>query len=169
MADPVRRLEITPDGNFYCQEDPGEVSYSGRPKRRSVTVEEAAILAELARGLRVLEIGTGLGVGTRALASTAQSVITLDVDPWVTDPQLPNVTFLRERPDAAGFDLVFIDGSHETESVIADIEYCRPIPTLVLHDTYLPTVQEAIRAFGLVEINVYPTRCRLATYRHIHN
>lgn len=160
------RLELTSDGNFFCQDDPGEVSYAGRPKRRSVTTEEAAILGELARGLRVLEIGTGLGVGTRALASSANSVVTLDVDPWVIDPQIPNVAFLRERPDVSGFDLAFIDGSHETECVIADVEYCRPIPVLVLHDTYLPSVQAAIRACGLAEIKVYPTRCRLATYRH---
>lgn len=163
------KLELTPDGNFECPDDPGDISYPNRPKRRSVTPEEAEILSRLAQGKRVLEIGTGLGVSTRALAETASYVVTIDIDPWVQDPGISNVYFLRYRPfmvHCYEFDMAFIDGSHKLDCVIGDLEYCRPVPILVLHDTYLPEVRQAIAHVGLSELEAFDTRCRLAVYEH---
>ena len=111
--------------------DPGEACYESKIPRVSVTEEEAEILAGLVRGLSVLEIGTGIGVSTRALASTAASVVTVDVDPWVQSdiwPHLsdcPNVRTLTEIPEEA-FDVVFIDAQHTVAAVRRDIELTRP-------------------------------------------
>jgi hypothetical protein len=82
-------------GGYYSHpEDPGEAYYGGSPKRLSVTDEEAEILAKLATGMTVLELGTGLGVSTKALASTAKSVITVDPDPWVREDEVELVCLL---------------------------------------------------------------------------
>jgi len=166
MHDFVRAgLIQTAAGNYYDPADPGERQYAGNPPRRSITEEEIEILAVLAAGMDVLEIGTGLAVSTHALASTARRVVTVDPDPWVQDPALPHVEFCRVLPhDLTGFDLVFIDGLHTREAVINDIERSRPIARLLLHDTYLPDVQAAIRHCALVECTHWSTQCRLAIY-----
>jgi hypothetical protein len=158
-------LRLLPDGNYDSPTDPGEVGYEGQPRRRSVTQEEADVLLELGRDRVVFEIGTGLAVSTRALAVNARWGMTVDPDPWVHDPHIPNILFRRDRPTSLGtFDLAFIDGHHSTEAVLADIAYCASIPLLVLHDTYLPEVQAAIALSALRERKIYPTRCRLAIY-----
>lgn len=162
-------LQRSLEGNYYDTDDPGEPGYGEdyTLPRRSVTDQEARILASLARGKTVLEIGTGLAVSTRALASRALRVVTVDVDPWVRDPGLPNVEFRRDLPPKdMQFDFVFIDGNHNKESVVADIESCRHIPLLVLHDTYYDSVQEAIDACGLCLQKAYDTKCQLAIYTH---
>ena len=161
------RLELTVDGNFECPDDPGEISYPSKPKRRSVTPEEADILAELATGKHVLEIGTGLAVSTQAMAKRAVEVVTIDIDPWVEDPDLPRVTFLRDRPPIYTgqlFNMAFIDGSHRKSEVLKDIDYCLGIRLIAIHDTYLDEVQEAIDESPIKLIKVYDTRCRLATF-----
>lgn len=142
----------TENGNFFCPDDPGESQYPGSPPRLSVTEQEA------------VEIGTGLGVSTRALASTAASVVTVDPDPWVVDPCLPNVRFLREAPDPAGFDMAFIDGLHERDAVVRDIERCKAIPLIVLHDTDLRGVREAIERTGLRRTEDFGTKCQMAAF-----
>ena len=125
------------------------------------------ILANLASRLRVLEIGTGLGVSTRALASRAKSVVTVDPDPWVVAPDLPNVTLLREPPDdCSAFDLAFIDGNHCVDAVVGDIRLCSRIPKLVLHDTDMQDVQDAIRQCGLRLVEDYRTACSMARFTH---
>jgi hypothetical protein len=152
-------------GNYYAPDDPGEIGYVGTPKRRSVTDAEAGILAHLAKGCAVLEIGTGLAVSTRALACTARSVVTVDTDSWVTDPLLPGVRFVREVPPGIPFDLAFIDGNHETLAVLADLDRCRAVPSLAVHDTNLPSVAAALAGRPLDLVEAFDTPCRLALYR----
>lgn len=68
-------LERTSNGNYLCPSDPGEIGCGTAP-RRSVTDEEVSRIGELFANRFVLEIGTGLGVSTRALAALAVAVIT---------------------------------------------------------------------------------------------
>lgn len=142
------------DGSYISPDDPGEIAYSSTAPRASVTDEEGAILARLATGLRVLEIGTGLGVSTRYLASTADIVFTIDTDPWVQSSVWPDLAVLSNvvcasAIDAWGeFDLVFVDGNHATDSVKADIDrvlpLCKAGGKIVFHDANYPHVREAI-------------------------
>lgn len=161
------RLERLEGGNYICPDDPGEPTYPGKPKRRSVTDEEAGILRELARGQLVIEIGTGLAVATRAMAETAAHVTTVDPDPWVKDPGLVNVKCLRERPvDGWRCDLAFVDGSHRYRDVRDDIRWVRDmnVRAVAMHDTYLGDVREAINDEGLRLVILWPTLCGLALY-----
>lgn len=127
-------------GGYSHPDDPGEPS-TGRA-RVSIADDEVRILAYLAAGRRVLEIGTGLGVSTKALASQAKTVCTVDIDPWVQEtiwPDLPETVRARDQvPIGLRFDLVFIDGNHGTDAVRADIAaaraVCVPGGMIVCHD-----------------------------------
>lgn len=138
------------NGSWTDASDPGEPQ-TGVP-RVSVTDEEAVILAWLGRGRRVLEIGTGLGVSTRALASTAQMVVTVDVDPWVHDnvwPTLPhNVDTVTGCTHVGVFyDLVFIDGDHDPAAVERDVHQAERVcrsGLIVAHDTNYGHVRAAL-------------------------
>ena len=97
---------------------------------------QAEILAGLAKGKRVLEIGTGSGVSTRAMAKTAIQVATFEVSQRVRDmvwPTLPkNVMPYDRRHEGLrqggnGFGLVFIDGDHDYPAVVADIKEVAPL------------------------------------------
>lgn len=134
----MRRHET---GSWEHPDDPGEPSTGVR--RLSVTDTEAAILSGLAAGKMVIEIGTGLGVSTRALARWASVVYTIDVDEWVFRnimPTLPeNVTAVTDRAHfhaGKAFDLVFIDGDHSGEAVKADLRFARQLcrGLIVCHD-----------------------------------
>jgi SAM-dependent methyltransferase len=164
------QLEQTEIGNYFCPDDPGEECYGRSEKRRSVTDDEAAILARYARHERVLEIGTGLGVSTRALAATAALVVTVDTDPWVAEavvPGLPrNVLAVGAVPAVPGqpFGVAFIDGCHEYGSVTRDIEavrsVLRPGGPVFLHD-YTGEVLRAAHAAGLVVTADFETAAAL--------
>lgn len=156
-------LTLTEAGNYVCPDDPGEPGYDSLEARRSVTDEEGEILSRLAAGLRVLEIGTGLAVSTRYLASSASEVVTVDIDPWVNDPGIGNVRFMRDVPNEQ-FDFAFIDGGHGYADVMADIARANA-PLLALHDTYLEDVARAISDSALIEVTAYQTRCKLGLYR----
>lgn len=158
------KLVRTNDDNYECPDDPGEAGYDVVGPRRSVTDEEGEILANLASGRRVLEIGTGLAVATRYLASTAREVVTVDPDSWVEDPGIANVRFMRSIPVGEVFDLAFIDGNHKYEAVMHDIARTNSL-LIALHDTYLEDVQRAVKDCRLKVVMAYPTRCQLTLYR----
>lgn len=137
--------------------DPGEPT-TGKP-RVSVTDDECRVLAWLAQGHDVLEIGTGLGVSTRAMAETANGVVTVDPDPWVEESVkfdgltvLPVQSLSDEWLGRRKYGLVFIDGDHEEEAVLRDIQsvlpLLRPGGLVVLHDTNLDGVRRAAESFG---------------------
>ena len=160
------KLELTKNGNYFSPDDPGEVDGKGLrgAKRRSVTEEEAEILSKLVHGLIVLEVGTGLGVSTKALAKTAFSVTTVDIDPWVNKFILPdNVERLLAIPNRY-YHIAFIDGSHKFEDVMEDIIQTKA-PSLIMHDCCLDGVAEAIAACKLILVEDYETRCSMKLYK----
>lgn len=136
----VVSLVAHPLGGFTHDGDPGEPS-SNAP-RVSVTLGEARILAGLVAGLQVLEIGTGLGVATTWMASTATSVVTVDIDPWVWETiwpaQADNVLCVTSTVNLTGpFGAVFIDGDHTPAALAVDLsEAARLAPggLLIVHD-----------------------------------
>ena len=143
------RLVKVPNG-WLCPDDPGEPQGG---KRWSINSVEARVLSELFRNLRVLEIGTGLGVSTKGIAKTALEVHTVDIDEWVEKtvaPELPeNCKFYRDvtrvpRP----LDAAFIDGLHTKEQCSKDIVITRKIVKkggiIVFHDTHIQDVYDAI-------------------------
>lgn len=111
--------------------DPGEPRH-GRP-RVGVAPEECELLRRFSHDARVLEIGTGLGFSTRAfIEGGARAVDTVDIDPWVREtivPALEKEARAAEIPFRAiadrafigfGYDIAFIDGAHDFESVRSD-------------------------------------------------
>ena len=128
-----------PKGGKYRADDPGEPT-TGVP-RVSIADDEVELLALLVTGLRVLEIGTGLGVSAKAMAKTATEVVTVDIDPWVHAniwPLLPrNVKGYTAVPEDETFDAVFIDGDHSRHAVRRDVEVAErlaPGGLLIAHD-----------------------------------
>jgi hypothetical protein len=123
------KLREHASGSFLRDDDPGEPT--SHDKRLSVTAYEGDILSTYVAGSNVLEIGTGLGVSTRALARTAHRVFTYDIDEWVQAviwPELPsNVTPVETLDDERieFVDVVFIDADHGEEHVQADIVTAR--------------------------------------------
>ena len=153
-------LEHLEGGSIRRTDDPGEPQ-TGIP-RISIAEEEARILAHMATGKYVFEIGTGLGVSTRAMAATATWIYTHDIDPWVHDtiwPTLPynvtGITTIDQLEYHPG--LVFIDGDHNTDKVKADIDLahsvCEPGAMIVCHDTNYPNVAEALTGSNWNHIN----------------
>lgn len=135
-------MNLHESGSYIHPDDPGEPS-TGHP-RLSVTDLEAAILAVLVDGLTVLEIGTGLGVSTRAMASTARVVHTVDIDPWVWEniwPFLPeNVVTHRTIDSVPLVDAAFIDGDHNPAAVVRDLADARSCsPSLIIAHDYEAT------------------------------
>lgn len=103
-----------------------------------LTPQEGAALAELARGKRVLEIGSYCGRSTVCLARTAASVDAVDYFDGRGTPA-PRDTLAEfgrnlarygvgdkvttrhpDEPLTGEYDLAFIDGAHDYEAVIAD-------------------------------------------------
>jgi predicted O-methyltransferase YrrM len=119
--------------------------------------EEGKALSELARGKRVLEIGSYCGLSTVYLARTAASVTAVDYfdgrgtgEPNDTYPHFlaamqrhgvaDKVTTRHPDDDSPlpEYDLVFIDGAHDYESVCKDIEKAKRVlaadGTIAFHD-----------------------------------
>lgn len=133
---------------------------------------EAKTLAHLAKGKRVLEIGSYAGLSTIIMARAAESVTALDYfdgrgTPTPGDTRqafdtnikrygvADKVTALSPDEFTGGeFDLIFVDGAHDLESVEADIAKARnwlaPGGLMAFHDygePMHPGVREAIEAF----------------------
>lgn len=103
-----------------------------------MTPTEGRALAELASGKHVLEIGSYCGLSTICMAQTAERVVAYDVWTGAGTPK-PRDTRAEFRGNVARygvasrvedvdvvqpgdtFDLVFIDGAHDADSVRADI------------------------------------------------
>jgi predicted O-methyltransferase YrrM len=131
--------------------------------RWSISPEQAKLLAELARGRSVLEIGTGTGLSAEWMARTARSVTTYDVDSEVERlvwPHLPRNVTARNRtvsPLSGGpYEMVFVDGLHDHAAVLADIQEARPLTDLttiwVFHDYHMQGVSGAIAASKLFRV-----------------
>lgn len=174
------RLVPTGDGDgFVHPADPGEPGYDGQHKRVSVTPLEAEMLAVMFTGMKVLEVGTGLGVSTAAIARTCQELVTIDPDAWVganIAPHLPQrVAFvqcfeaIRDSQLLKGryFDGAFIDGCHREHQVAADVRNAlrrlRPGGLLVLHDFSSQEVRDGARAAGIDPFHFH-TRYGLGIY-----
>jgi predicted O-methyltransferase YrrM len=93
----------------------------------SSLVEVQRLLAVLAAGRRCAEVGTAFGEGAAAMASTAASLATVELDPErasIASERLrgfPNVDLLigdwREHlPQRAPFELLFFDGGRFEEA-----------------------------------------------------
>ena len=159
------RLEPAPcigdNAQYASPDDPA------RQDRGSVTIEECRLLAERAAGKNVLEIGTGLGVATVCMATTAQSVTTVDPNEWVRSTLvLPeNVTKVASVDDINGakyrFDFAFIDGLHTTGDVAVDIIKCRgrvrPGGFIGFHDMGQIGPIAAVGMFEWASKKEYPT------------
>lgn len=154
-------MNRTEYGSYTHPDDPGEPA-TGAP-RISVTEEEAQLLAWLAVGRRVLEIGTGLGISTQAMANRQNIVTSIDNDPWVQENIWPilsvySINFLTERPKLGVFDMVFIDGEHSTAEAKADIEYAHRVckrGMIVVHDSKMESVETALDCFDWYQIPTY--------------
>jgi predicted O-methyltransferase YrrM len=83
--------------------------------------EVQRLLAVLAAGRRCAEVGTAFGDGAAAIASTAASLVTVEVDPvraavarerlsGFDNVQLIRGDWLKELPARAPFELLFLDG-----------------------------------------------------------
>lgn len=150
-----------PLGGYTHPDDPGEPGYGdghGRPPRVSIADDEARVLAELFAGLRVLEIGTGLGIATRAIAGTAAQVVTVDYDPWVIGHVFPALSdpprvicYGGEGPMAfARVDAAFIDGYHSASQVRSDCYWAMECGArlIVCHDAKDPAVRRGVDWFS---------------------
>jgi tRNA G37 N-methylase Trm5 len=153
-------MELFPAPNgWICKSDPGEPGL-GVP-RWSVNATEARILGELFRGMFVLEIGTGLGVATRAIAERAKLVYTVDIDPWVKESvELPeNAVFFSDISEIKGkvMDGAFIDSLHSTAQVEIDTLHAKRLVKkggiIVYHDAIMQSVMIAIQTLHPVLIN----------------
>ena len=135
------------DTTYWLDRDPGD---SNGGARNSITEKEGSILAGLAEGLAVCEIGTGTGFSALCMARTASRVTTIDICPFVEKEVWPE---LREAGIACQsfrpmdrFDMIFIDGDHSALSVGRDLEWAAQCTDLIVcHDLHLACSGPAIR------------------------
>lgn len=171
-------------GGYTRADDPGEPRI-GKP-RVSVSDTEAKILSALALDHTVLEVGTGLGVSTRALAKTAYGVVTHDIDPWVHEYVWPELAkefsadrlsfaHVRQLTDYPSF--VFIDADHSTAAVLDDLKWAEYMVTsnshnvpglIVAHDANYASVADALHETWGDDWVLIPTEHGIGvkTYNH---
>ncbi|CAN5290041.1 hypothetical protein BH18ACT12_BH18ACT12_05800 [soil metagenome] len=93
----------------------------------SSIVEVQKLLAVLAAGKRCAEVGTAFGEGGAAMASTAQSLVTVEKDAaraqiaaarlaGLTNVELLTGDWREHLPSRAPFDLLFFDGGRFAEA-----------------------------------------------------
>ena len=128
----IERVLVSPVPNAFPHDTPGWLN-----------PEEGKALAELARGNRVLEIGSYCGRSTVCMARTAEHVTACDYFDGRGTPKPQDTREIFDQiiarhgltskveacdPDAVyplpQYDFAFIDGAHDRESVAADIERC---------------------------------------------
>ena len=176
MVEVVTTLKQTVNGNFFDPDDPGEILPNGTlsvTKRLSVTATECEILLELANGHRVVEIGTGLGVGTVALAAGAHFVLTVDPDPWVQreiwpglhDAGIVTVNDLDHLPGANRFTFAFVDGNHTYDLVRKDLIAVKnlilPMCPVFIHDYNIHDVRNAALDTGFQCVKEFGGPCAM--------
>ena len=161
-------IDLKPAPNGYMSpQDPGE---PGRNQPRwSVNDAEAKIIGELCKDCRVLEIGTGLGVSTRAILKQAKCVYTVDIDPFVIEkvfPELQNEFYgrvacfkeLNREWESMPLNAFFLDGFHEYNQCKKDIAAARPWLTkgaiMIFHDLYIDGVYRGIIDSGLTPLHI---------------
>jgi predicted O-methyltransferase YrrM len=122
-----------------------------------------ALLCVLAAGRRVAEIGTAFGEGAAAMAETARSVVTVEVDPervataqarlaGVANVELLAGDWHELLPPRGPFELVFADGGLRTrEDYDAVVELLEPGGLLVKDDLTpgRPIAGDPVREFLL--------------------
>lgn len=153
--------------------------------------EEGRELAELAKGQRVLEIGSYCGLSTVCIARTAESVTAVDYFDGRGTPSpgdtLPEFNRNIERYGVAdkvtavhaddsiplpAYDLAFIDAAHDYDSVAADIKRClevlKPGGLLAFHDFKHPShpgIEEAVDELLIDGFELISTTQTLAVVR----
>ena len=156
-----------------------------QPISTSLTVNEAAALADLATGRDVLEVGSAFGFSACVMAlAGAKHVTAADPHTWLNSHEAMTanldacgvtdvVTVVRGTSPAAldglgPFGLVFIDGDHAAEAVAADVAAARAVlaqakVVLVGPVAVLPVVVVAGRTRSSIpRMAKFPTRRRLA-------
>ena len=144
------------------------------PVPTSLTVKEARLLARLAKGGKVLEVGSSYGFSTIVMAQVADHVDAVDPHPELAGLSpgtlaglqsavkeysvADRITVIRDfsynvLPEMArqSYDLIFVDAHHEEESVAIDAELVRdlvkPGGYLAFHDyaeDWCPGVAQAV-------------------------
>lgn len=148
---PIRERKTSPVPNAF----PGDIPGWLKP-------EEGKKLADLARGKRVLEIGSYCGLSTVCMARTAEHVTAVDYFDG-RDTPAPYMTLDNFKSNIARYgltgkvetchpeadiplpeyDFAFIDGAHDYESVARDIErtlaVLKPDGLIAFHDYKHPS------------------------------
>jgi hypothetical protein len=101
-------------------------------------------------------------VSTRAIASAAKYVHTVDIDEWVKKevaPYLPeNVKFYSDISQVPEVDAAFIDGLHSHKQCMIDIKDAKRIVKkgglLVFHDTHMKGIRLAIVESKLIVLEI---------------
>ena len=145
--------------------------------------EECYVLAGLAYGKRVVEIGSFKGRSAVAMAPYAKSLVCVDhfqplehaqgfggesvlaefeknVAPWKDKVRVVSSPSGELQPDlfGGGIGLVFIDGNHDYESVKADLRIAAALPrgtVVAMHDYWNPEFPDVAKAAGEVK-NMLP-------------
>jgi predicted O-methyltransferase YrrM len=151
---------------------------SGPPISSSLTDREASVLRSLARGYKVIEVGSAYGYSTVVMGAVARLVVSVDHHrhlnslealKWnleayhLTDRVFVLVGESRDilptLPDES-FDGAFMDGDHSREGVLSDaaqaLRLVRPGGWLAFHDwdeDTCPEVRPAIEEFFGDKVN----------------
>jgi hypothetical protein len=118
--------------------------------------EHLRLLAELATGLDVVEIGFRTGISSRAILSTCRSLHSIDIADCDIGELADNPKFRFTKGNSKNFDIgvcdmLFIDGDHSYEGVRTDLSKSfRVTKMIALHDTdgkKFPGVRKAVFEF----------------------
>jgi SAM-dependent methyltransferase len=142
-----------------------------------LSLPEAMVLAHLAEGGRVCEIGSYEGKSTIAMAQTAARVVSIDhhkgdkgtgpadtlerfgknLSDWGVRDKVTayaaDVNYVAPNLESGSFDLVYVDAQHDYQSTLANLLHAlrlvKPGGVIVAHDCHYPEVMRAIEDSGL--------------------